>query len=209
MNLALAQTERKLSKEIEDKIKDVDILTDFDGTMIKEESQYVEVLAYFFSKHNNRLEFAKEMFNMYKNYKKNGEVCNFYSLLKGCSVEVLDRITGWISQNEKWNKLIEFLKPQKIGIVSRNNKKIISKYLDELNYQSAEISLVAANNPEINEDFYTGKVEIIVNNKNLIDFIGKKEYICDVEEKDILEKLGAYPKKIKGGLYICEGRKIF
>ena len=201
--------ERKLPKGIEDKIEDVDILTDFDGTMIKEESQYMEVVAYFFCKPHEHIKFTKEVLSAYQDYKKNDNVQAFYSLFKGCPVEVLDKVTQWISQNKKWNKLIESLHPKKVGIVSRNNQRLILKYLNRLDYQPSQISLIAANIPEISGESYTGNTEIIVDNKNLIDFIRKRDFICDFEEKDILEKLGVYPKKINSGLYICERRKIF
>jgi len=208
MNLVL-QTKGKLSKEIEDKIEDVDILTDFDGTMIREESQYVEVLTYFFHK-SNKIGFVKEVLKEYQNCKKKEDIKGFYSLFKGCPVETLDRLVKVINQNKKWDNLIESLKPKKIGIISRNSERFISKYLDELDYRPAEISLVAANIPEIAEEVYTGKVEMIVDNKNLIDFIGKKEYICDEEEREIIEKSeNIRSERLKNGLYLCSRKKIF
>lgn len=189
-------------------IEDSDILTDFDGTMIKEESEYMEILAYFL-KNSHHATFLKDVIKEYIDYKKTQDVSQFYSLFKGCPVEILDNIVKHVHQDEEWNELIEKIGVKKVGIISRNNGRVISKYLDRLNFPYAEINLVAANNPEIKDGIYTGKVEMIVDNKNLADFIGKKEYICKAEEKRIIEKSGIDCKRLKGGLYICKKRKLF
>ena len=198
-----------ISKDIEGKIEDVDVLTDFDGTMIKEQSQYLEVLAYFFFRNQKHIQFAKEVIKEYVDYKRNSNVQGFYSLFRGCPVEILDKIVKRLYQDEAWNGLVENLKPKKIGVISRNNKRIISEYLKQLNYPSTKINLVAANNPEIKDGVYTGEAQIIIDNNNLAEFIGKREYICREEEKRIVEKSGIDCKRFKGGLYICKRRKIF
>lgn len=198
-----------ISKSIEERIEDVDVLTDFDGTMIKEQSQYLEVLAYFFFRNQKHIRFAKEVAKEYVDYKKNSNIRGFYSLFKGCPVETLDKIVKRLDQDEAWNELVEKLKPKKIGVISRNNNRIISEYIQQLNYPSSRISITAANIPEIKNGVYTGEAEIIIDNNNLADFIGKREYICREEEKRIVEKSGIDCKRLKGGLYICKRGKIF
>lgn len=195
-----------LNEKIKEKIKEVDILTDFDGTMIKEESTLLQAYSYFFNS-KNKLHFMKDIFEDYRNYKKSGDVSFFYALFKGCPVNIIDNVVNKCHQSRNWNKLIEKLRPQKIGIVSRNRQGFIIKYLD--NFNRAEINITAANKPEIENGIYTGKVEIIVNNNNLIDFVKEKDYICGKDEIKILEKFGIYPKKTDTGLYICSKEKIF
>ena len=198
-----------ISKSIEEKIENVDVLTDFDGTMIKEQSQYLEVLAYFFSRNQKHIRFAKEVAKEYVAYKRDNNIKGFYSLFKGCPVEILDNITAKLYQDEEWDELIEKEKPKKIGVISRNNNRIILKYLQQLDYPSTEIVLTAANIPDIKNEIYTGEAEIVIDNNNLADFIREREYICREEEKRIVEKSGIDCKRLKGGLYICKRRRIF
>jgi hypothetical protein len=199
-----------LNETLGAKVREVDILTDFDGTMIKEESQYLQVYAYLlYSLGNNCSDLIKKVFRGYRDYKKNKDVSVFYSVLKGCPVNILDDIVFKCKKNEKWEKLLVKLKPQKIGIVSRNNNKFILKYLDTQKNQSWTINITAANKPEIKDEIYTSKVEIIVDDSNLIDFVREKDYICGKDEIKILENFGVYPKKTDTGLYICSKEKIF
>jgi hypothetical protein len=200
---------REIPRSIEEKIEDADILTDFDGTMIREESQYLEILAYFLFRGHSHIKFVKEVAKEYLDYKRTKNVSGFYSLFKGCPVEVLDKVARKLSQNEEWDELIEKEKPEKIGVLSRNNWRIISEYLNRLNYPSGKINIAAANIPEIENGIYTGKSKISVNNANLASLIGKKEYICREEEKRIVEKSGINCKRLKGGLYICKKRRLF
>lgn len=202
--------EGKIQKSIEEKIEDADILTDFDGTMIREESQYLEILAYFLFRDHNHIKFVKEVAKEYLDYKRTKNVSGFYSLFKGCPVEVLDKVARKLSQKEEWDELIEKEKPEKVGVLSRNNWRIISEYLSQLNYPSSKINIAVANIPEIENGIYTGKSKISVGNENLAFLIGKKEYICKEEEKRIIEKSDDFNcKRLKGGLYICKKRKIF
>jgi phosphoserine phosphatase len=199
-----------ISKSIEERIENVDLLTDLDGTMIREESQYMEVLALMFQNYQRPFSFTKELIKGYKDYKKNDDLNGFYSLFKNCPVEVLDEITKGFTLNPKWDKSIQELKPNNIGVVSRNSTRIISKYLEQLNYPISNIGLTAANIPEIKNGIYTGNVEIVVNNRNLADFINKKPYICGKEEKRIVEKSeGIQSERLKSGLYLCRRKKIF
>ncbi|MCK5043872.1 hypothetical protein KAR52_02635 [Candidatus Pacearchaeota archaeon] len=199
-----------LNEKLEARINEVDILTDFDGTMIKEESQYLQIYAYLsYSMGNNCLNLIKKVAKGYKDYKKNKDVSVFYSVLKGCPTNVLDDVVFRCKQNEKWNRLLAELKPQKVGVVSRNNNKFILKYLDLQKNQSWKINIIAANKPEIENEIYTGKAEIIVNNNNLIEFVRKKDYICGRDEIKILENFGIHYKKTNTGLYICSKNKIF
>ena len=205
----LISGEEMISKDIEGKIEEVDVLTDFDGTMIKEQSQYIEILAYFFFRNQKHIRFAKEVAKEYVDYKRNSNIQGFYSLFRGCPVEILDKIVKRLYQDGAWNELVEKLKPKKIGVVSRNNNRIISEYIQQLNYPLTKVNLVAANNPEIKNGVYTGEAQIVIDNNNLAEFIGKKEYICREEEKRIVEKSGIDCKRLKGGLYICKRGKIF
>ena len=199
-----------LNEKIDARIKEVDILTDFDGTMINKESQYLQVYAYLlYSMGNNYSDLINKMIRGYKEYKKNKDISIFYSVLKGCPTDILDNIVSKCKQNEKWNTLLTKLNPKKVGIVSRNNGRFILKYLDMQKNQSWEINITAANKPEIENDIYTGEVEVIVSNNNLIDFVKEKDYICGKDEIKILEKFGVYSKKTDTGLYICSKSKIF
>ncbi|VVB83279.1 Uncharacterised protein [uncultured archaeon] len=204
----LSNREGKIQKSIEEKIEDADILTDFDGTMIREESQYLEILAYFLFKDHNHIKFVKEVAKEYLDYKKNKDVSGFYSLFKGCPVKVLDKVVKRLSQNEEWDELIKKEKPGNVGVLSRNNWRIISGYLNQLNYPSGKITIAAANIPEIENGIYTGKSKISVSNENLAFLIGKKEYICKEEERKIIG--GDFNcKRLKGGIYICKKKRIF
>lgn len=194
---SLIRKQEKIFSEIEEKMKEVDILTDFDGTMIKEDSVSMQIYTYFFYKKDNHIGFIK---NILKGY-INKDIHCFYSLFNGCPIEIIDNIVKKFHQNERWEKLIEELKPKRIGTISRNNKRIILKHLDNL--QDKNINLIAANKPEINNNLYTGKAEVIVDNKRLIDLIKGKEYICAREERNILKEFGVYSTKLDKNLYIC------
>ena len=191
---------------IEDRIAEVDLLTDFDGTMIREESEYMEILAYFL-RNPHHARFLKEVAKEYVDYKKTKEVAGFFSLFRGCPIEVLDSLVGKIHQNEEWNEAVEKLGTENIGVLSRNNERIISKYIEQLNLPYTKVILAAANRPEIREGVYTGGAQIIVNNQTLASCIGEKEYICGEEEKRIIEREDMDCKKLKGRLYICKKRR--
>jgi hypothetical protein len=200
-----------LTNKIKSNIQKVDFLTDFDRCMIKEESPYKQVFAYFLYLHGfTRMNFLKESIKKYKDYKESGNVSIFYSLFAGCPVEVLDKTVEKYNQNKKWNSLVENLK---IGIVSRNSSRIISKYLnlnsEKFKEQNSEINIVAANKPEIEDNVCTGNVELIVNNSDLVDYVKEKDYICGDDEKKILDDSGIHSMKLGNGLYICSKQKIF
>jgi len=194
----------KMEKELES----VDILTDFDGTMVRGETQYKEVLSYLL-KQNCPLKFLGEVFREYVQYQKTKDPSEFYKLFRGCPVEVLDKVASSIHQNEEWNKLISKLHPQEVGIASRNNKRIISHYLNSAQNLPSNIKIVAANEPEINQTSYTGKSDISVNFQILAEMAMKKPYICGREEKSVLEREGIYATNMGHGLYICEKSRLF
>lgn len=74
--------EGKIQKSIEEKIEDADILTDFDGTMIREESQYLEILAYFLFRDHNHIKFVKEVAKEYLDYKRTKMFLDFIHFSK-------------------------------------------------------------------------------------------------------------------------------
>ncbi len=198
----------KIRKEIEK----VDILTDFDEVMIKGQSPYVQIFAYFLHLDNHdRISLIKRLVKSHKDYKKDKDVSTFYSILAGCPVEVIDKTVSKYKQNKRWDKVINKLNLGKVGVISRNNDRIIVRYLNlkKLEESFIETRVIAANNPEIKDDIYTGNVELIVNNDNLVDFVKEKDYICGREEKEILENSGINSIKIDNGLYICTKQKIF
>jgi len=194
--------------ELERRIEDVDILTDFDETIIKENSYYLQYFAYLsYLIYNLKLgKFAENLLKSIKirnEFKKDENFFALYSIFEGCPVEVLDKTVKRLNQNEEWENLIEKLNLEKIGVVSRNNYRIIHNYLKNLKEKQTKINIVAANILKIKENFYTGEVKINVNNKNLIDFVKKKEYVCGEDEKRILENYnGLNFEKMKFGLYV-------
>lgn len=195
-------------KNIEGIIKDTDILSDFDGTMVKGGTQYKEILFYFLS-HECPFKFFKEITRTYSQYKKSKNPIEFYKLFEGCPVEILDKIAESIQQNHEWNKLISKLKPKQVGIISRNSERLISRYLDLNRYLSPQTRLIMANIPEVKNNTYTGNADILVDFNTLIKITNKKPYICGREEKKALEKMGIYAKRASNGLYICERTKFF
>jgi hypothetical protein len=197
-------------KGLEEKIKEVNVLTDFDETMIENQSHYTQIYIYLKTKNFYAIHFGSKLLWRLIKYKKTGDLSFFYSIFEGCPVEVLDKTVKKLKQNEEWNNLIEKLKPEKIGIVSRNNQRIILNYLTNLKEKPAEIIITAANVPETKDGFYTGRVKLNVKNENLIDFVKKKEYICSEEEKKILENYEDINfEKVTSGLYIFYKPKIF
>jgi len=202
-----------LTDKLKSTIEEVDILTDFDNTMIKEQSFYKQILAYFLYLNNfDRLSFLGKLI---KNYGKcrTKDVHFFYSMFAGCPVEVVDKTVYKCTQNMYWDELIDKLGVGSIGIVSRSNQRLISKYLNlKFEEQYIEMNIVAANKPEIKDNVYTGDVKLIVTNDNLIDFVREKDYICGREEKKILESFGdsgIYIIDIGHSLYISTKRKFF
>ena len=153
-----------------------------------------------------RVNFTKKLIKGFYCYNVTKDVGIFYSLLKGCPVEVLNEIVNKFHKNKGWDLLIEELGHPKVGIVSRNHLKIITDYLDKFE-QPTEIDVIAANMPETKNGIYTGKVKIIVDNKNLESFVRKKDYICREERK--LFNYEFTSKKVGHGLWICSKRKIF
>ena len=159
------------------------------------------------------MNFLKESIKKYKDYKESGNVSIFYSLFAGCPVEVLDKTVEKYNQNKYWDELIDKENFRKIGIISRNNYRIILKYLnlnsEKFKEQNSEINIVATNKPEIENNVYIGNVKLIVNNSDLVDYVKEKDYICSSDEKKILENSGIHSIKIGNGLYICRKRRYF
>jgi len=177
--------------------------------MIKEQSPYLQLYSYYSSLENfhKRVNFTKKVIQgfYYYNITEDGSI--FYSLLKGCPVEVIDDVINKCHQNKKWDLLIEKLGQPRVGIISRNNVKIITDYLDKFE-QPTEIDIISANIPEIKNGIYTGKVKIIVGNKDLENFVRKKDYICK-EERKFLDDTEFTSKKMGYGLWICSKKKTF
>ena len=190
-----------------------DISTDFDETMIKEKSPYKIAVASFryALEQSCATKFLKNLIKNYARYRITRDVSAFYSLLEGCPVTILNKCAEKLHPNEKWIKLIEELKPEKVGIVSRNSHELISMCLKKLEMKLPfPIEIVAANEPEIIDGVYTGRVNLKVDNgKGLADRVKEKEYICGQEEKSNLEKMGFHCLKAKPGLYICSNHRIF
>jgi len=194
---------------IEKEIEEVDILSDFDGTMVKGGIPYKGILIYLLLQ-ECPFNFFKEITKNYSEYKKTQNPKEFYKLFKGCPVEILDHIAESMHQNEEWNKLILNLNPQKVGVISRNSKRLISKYLELNDNLPASIKLIIANEPEIDNGKYTGEANIFVSPINLNRLTRTKPYICGKEEKRILEKQDIYIKRTSNsGLYICERNKSY
>ncbi len=198
-----------LNLEQIERIKNVDILTDFDKTLIKEQTPYLEVLSYysFLQGFGKKLNFAGKLIKKYLEYKIGRHVSSFYSLFKGCPVEVCEKVTDRFHDNQWWESVIEDFGNPKVGIVSRNNFKIISSFLqNSSNHEN--VNLVSANIPEIEKGVYTGNVEVLVDSNNLKDFVSEKDYICGRDEKKFLGE-GIASKKLGHGLWICAKRKCF
>lgn len=182
-----------LSERLKDRINSVDVLTDFDEVIIKEQSIYMQLHAYFsFLSLREKWSFSRKLIEAYQDYKRTEDVSFAYSLLAGCPVSIIDGIVPYLKQNQKWRDLINRLNVKKVGIISRNNAGIISKYLDFARecFADVDLEIVAANEPEIEEGIYTGRVELSVSNNNLEDFVYDKGYICGIDEKRILEPQG-------------------
>lgn len=196
-----------LTEKIKSEIEKVDVLTDFDETMILENSPCNQLLTYFlYLKGSNRINLIKRFIEKYPDYRKD-KLLTFYSLLAGCPIELLENSVCNYNQNIRWNV---FVGNSNIGIVSRNNSKLIMEYLKGINKDfPINAKVVAANMPEIENGSYTGRVELIVDNHNLVDYVRQKEYICGNAEKNILAGYGLYFLKIGKGLYSCTNRKIF
>ncbi len=210
-----------LSKELEekieeagiltdfDKIEDMDMLTDFDGTMIIERSPYIQTfnyISYLWEQHSYK-NLRKVIIKILR-YEISKDIRNFFYLFEECPIEVIDKSTDKLRQNDEWLNVIERLKPEKIGIVSRNNRGFIKRYLDTKEL-SDKVKIIVANVPEIKNGIYTGNVKLYVNNGNIRDIIGKKEYICGKEEMKILKNFEMFSKNLKRGLYICSKKRIF
>ncbi|MEK6827640.1 MAG: haloacid dehalogenase-like hydrolase, partial [Nanoarchaeota archaeon] len=185
---------------------EIELRSDFDGTMIEKESIPLEVLAYFFWKPKNKFSFALEIIKEYEIYKKTGNIEKVYSLFRGCPVEILENITPKLYLNDRWIKLVERLGLQEMALVSRNIKSFITKFVREQSLP-VKIGSIIANSPEIENGVYTGRVIPRVSNANLANLVKKGIYICGEDEKRILERAGLHPKKVKEkGLFIYEKR---
>lgn len=200
-----------LTDKLKEDIGRVDILSDFDEVMVKGQNAYREVFAYFlYLPILEKIKFMEKARRKYFEYMKTGNVRTFYEMFEGCPVEVVDKVVPNFKQNEKWYRLAEGLK---VGVVSRNNRRLILKYiishLSEFEKQHIKADIIATNEPEIAGNVYTGNVEIKVNNNNLIDFVREKDYICGDDEKRILEHFGVNSLKAGDGLYICSKQKSF
>jgi len=199
-----------INQKLEEKLEDVDIISDFDKTMIKEESPYIQIINSLKCTENNFFGSTKKVITAYLKYNHTKDLSFFYSIFRGCPREIIEDTSNKLKQNEEWEKLIEKINPSRVGIVSRNNHDIISKYLEKIKGNGfPDIEIIAANKPETEEGFYTGNVELVVDNKNLIDFIKKKDYICGSNEKRILDNLDLYFKKAGEGLYICSRKQFW
>ena len=200
-----------LTEEQKIKVRENDILSDFDGTMIRGESTYRQIFAYFsYLSGDKRISFLKKLIKNFHNCRKR-DIVFFYSMLEGCPVKILDNLASQCKENERWTKLIERRNLNKIGIISRNSSRFINEYLNFKEY-GGKADIVAANEPEIVNDIYTGGINSIVTNNTLIDFVREKDYIHGKDEKKILESFGdseIHIIDVGHGLYICSKRKIF
>lgn len=194
-----------LSEILKNKICSVDILTDFDEVMIKEQSMYMQLHAYFsFLSLRGKCNFSGKLIKAYKNYKRTRDVSCVYSLFAGCPVEIIEEIVPRIKQNSRWSNLIQKLNVKRVGIISRNSVRIISKYLNfaKESFRDIDLRIVVTNEPEIERGIYTGRVKLFVNNDNLKDFVYDKGYICGKDEKRILESQGFAQPSFENGLFI-------
>ena len=203
-----------LSEILKHRIKNVDVLSDFDKTMIRKESAYRELFAYFsYLPCDKRVGLLRRLVKNFQNCKKR-DLVFFYSLFKGCPIEVIDKTVDRNRQNENWDELIDKENFGEIGTVSQNNYRIISGYLNlkKSEEQHIKVKMVAANEPEIVDGIYTGKVTLNVTKNNLIDFVREKDFIHGVYEKRILESFedsGIHIINVGYGLYIATKQKYF
>ena len=194
-----------LTQRLKDRINSVDVLTDFDEVMIKNQSIYMELHAYWsFLSLKEKWSFSKKLIEAYKDYKRTGDVSSVYFLFEGCPVEVIDEIVPNIKQNPKWSDLIHKLNVKKVGIVSRNSTRIISQYLNftKESFTDIDLQIIAANEPEIERGNYTGSINLFVSDDNLKDFVYDKCYICGADEKRILELEGFVQPFSENGLFV-------
>ncbi len=192
-----------LTDEIESATEKVDILTDFDEVMINGHSKYKQIFARLLCLSvTDNIKFIEKVKENHIKYMETGDVRFFYELFEGCPVEELDKVANRLRKNKRWHRLFN---GKKVGIVSRNNRRIISKYLS---LNSIDVDIVAANEPEIIGEVYTGKVELVVNNNNLIDFVERKDYICGDEEREILDGFGIGSINLDKGIYLCSKKYL-
>ena len=203
-----------LSEILKHRIKSVDVLSDFDKTMIRKESAYRELFAYF--SHlpcDKRVGLLRKLIKNFHDCRKR-DLVFFYSLFRGCPVEVIDKTVDKNRQNKNWDELIDKENFKEIGIVSQNNQGIILEYLNlkKSEEQHVKVKMVAANEPEIVDGIYTGKVTLNVTRNNLIDFVREKDFIHGIYEKRILESFGdsgIHIIDVGYGLYIATKQKYF
>jgi hypothetical protein len=189
------------------RLEEADVLTDFDRTMVREQTPYIEAILYL--AHNPNFKKISGLFKKFIKYKQKKDARYFYSFFEGCPVEVLDRTLEFIHPNEDWERLVEREGIEKVGIVSRNSVRIISEYVEQFHPKYISPELIVANIPEIKDGIYTGKVDLQVELRNLARVIKKKPYICGKEERKALEDAGMYCKSTKGEVYICEDTRLF
>jgi len=186
-------------------IKKFQVVVDFDQVFIKEQTIYYEYLAYFlFLSRDKKLDFLKEAIVSYFSYKKNKDISLVYSPFGGCPVEVLDNVIYLLHANKNFINLIDSFGINSFEILSRNNKRIISKYLNLIksSFDDLTIGIYEANEPEIKKGIYTGKVNVLVNNNNLEELISNKIYICGRNEKRILSLQGLCPSYSEKNLFV-------
>jgi hypothetical protein len=201
----------EIPEDIKEKIRNLEVLTDLDGTMIDEESQYLEAfyISTFHLKHQP-FSFLGKGIRACIDYVAKNDLSSFYSLFQGCPTEFLDRVQRLIHIKKEWSDSIQKKGFQKIGILSRNNERLIQGFLEQPTYNGPKIDLIIANRPKIINEVYNGEVEILVDNKNLADYINGIRYICGKEEKGIVTKSkGMHSERLKNGLYLCYRKKIF
>ena len=192
------------------KLSTIEILTDFDDTYIKENSAILTVINYFLAS-PKPLQFLNNILKGGLEYLEKKDLHSFFYLLKGCPIKLIDGVVKQLHTNEEWEQIVNSLGIKSVGIVSRNDYRIILKSLAGLEKGSTKKQIILANRLQTYQGICTGDVDIVIDDANLGKKIREsgKDYICRKQEEKILEKAGLYSKKIKKGFYIYEKRKVF
>lgn len=174
----------------------ITVFSDFDGTLIKEQSGFLLILSYINEKKEEKKKRIKEGFKHFIKYIFDRNNSHLAEFVKDIDEKTLISVAKKLHFNTKWFENIEEIKKKNnvshvnVIIVSRNLKELIEIFIklnkEELEKRKIRIVKIIANTTKKKFLIFKNKV---VQNNNKFEFLKGKEiiYLGDSDDKYLKE----------------------
>ncbi|MEM4396084.1 MAG: haloacid dehalogenase-like hydrolase [Candidatus Woesearchaeota archaeon] len=176
--------------------KKITVFSDFDGTLIKEQSGFMLVFSYIIEKKKEKSKRIKEGFKHFLKYIFDRNNSHLAEFVKDIDEKTLISVAKKLHFKQKWFENIEEIKKKynvnsvNVIIVSRNLKELIEIFIklnkEELDKRKIKIVKVIANTTKKRFLIFKNK---IVQNNNKFEFLKGKEiiYLGDADDNYLKE----------------------